>query len=71
MPAIQLELPFDRTQPEMYMQPGMVIGKVYPVDGRWHAEIGGGWWIFVAGTRQAAIDGVTRIYQQEVGKVEI
>ena len=69
MRGLHLEQSFqDSAQSETSMLPG---GSVYQVGERWHAEIGGGWWFFVAGTREAAIKGVTRIYQQEVGKVEI
>lgn len=68
MPGVQLEL-FDIAQTETSRIPGVVVGKVYQVDGRWHAELAGGWWVFIAGTRQAAIAGVTRVYEQETGKV--
>ena len=53
------------------MLPGVVVGTVWREGERWHAEIGSGWWVFIAGTRQAAIAGVTRIYEQETGKVQV
>jgi len=76
--VVQLELPFDEAQDRPLMDiaqlettviPGVIVGKVYQSDGRWHAEIGEGWWVFIAGTREAAINGVIRVYEQETGKV--
>ena len=69
--GIQLEFPFsDIVKTEMSMLPGGLVGRVYQVDGRWHAELGGGWWVFVAVKKQAAIDGVTRIYEQECQRMD-
>ena len=41
-------------------------GKVWPVPGgRWHAELFGGWYVCVAASRKAAIEGVKRAYKAE------
>ena len=76
--AFQMELPFDIAQSETSMLPGemggsktahVLVGRVWCEGERWHAELGQGWWVFIAGTREAAIAGVTRNYENEQGKI--
>lgn len=59
-------------QPKLFeLEDGTVIyGKVYQMqNGRWRANISGGWWTATGRTKKEAIARVKKAYERESSKV--